>query len=290
MTSAPTQADDYTPEDLKLVQSGCLEVAVRFGDILDAVVVVGGMVPPLLVDLTRTRDAYKEQNPIERHIGTQDLDLGFRIAVLDEERYREISRRLRQHKFEPDKNADGNFTNHRWKHTEFEKLTLDFLISPVEESDTGGGIRNLENDFSAIIIPGLELAFQDIRQVELSGEMLNGSTVTRSIPVCGPGAFVVLKALAWRMRGAQKDAYDLFYIIRNYGEGPEAVANHLRPLLEYEDGEAVSAVNFLAEDFKSPEGAGPIAVSEFVHGHGGDESLKADVAAFTNDLVGRLNV
>jgi predicted nucleotidyltransferase len=43
-----------------------------------------------------------------------------------------------------------------------------------------------------------------------------GERASREIWVCGPGAFVVLKALAFRTRGENKDAYDLYYVIRNY--------------------------------------------------------------------------
>jgi hypothetical protein len=32
-------------------------------------------------------------------------------------------------------------------------------------------------------------------------------------------AYVVLKALAFDSRGENKDAYDLFYVVRNYGVG-----------------------------------------------------------------------
>jgi len=37
----------------------------------------------------------------------------------------------------------------------------------------------------------------------------------------GPGAFVVLKALAFKGRGENKDAYDLYHLVRNFGEGVE---------------------------------------------------------------------
>ena len=52
--------------------------------------------------------------------------------------------------------------------------------------------------------------------------------------MCGPGAYVVLKALAFRGRGEPKDAYDLFYVLRNYGEGPQSIANALHPIIEDE--------------------------------------------------------
>lgn len=289
MADLPQTADDYTPEDLKLVQSGCLEVAVRFGDLLDDVVIVGGLVPTLLIDLGREHSPSTDQSVIDRHVGTRDLDLGFAVALLDEERYKEISQRLRQHDFQPDENEAGNLTTHRWKHADHETLTIDFLIPPVEEGDQGGHIRNLESDFSALIVPGLDLAFEDIEHIEMSGTILNGSEVTRSLPVCGPGAFVVLKALAWKLRGKQKDAYDLFYVVRNYGNEPGAVAERLQPFLATGNPETEEAARVLKQDFDASD-VGPTAVSEFVYGHSDDEALKADVRAFIGGLLRLLDV
>lgn len=284
MTDLPQTADDYTPDDLKLVHSGCLEVAVRFGDLLDDIVIVGGLVPALLVDLGREHSPSTSWSAIDRHVGTQDLDLGFAVALLDEERYKEIAQRLRQHDFQPDENEEGNRTTHRWKHADHENLTIDFLIPPVEDDDQGGQIRNLESDFSALIVPGLGLAFEDIEHIAMSGTILNGSDVTRPLPVCGPGAFVVLKALAWKRRGNQKDAYDLFYVVRNYGTEPGAVAERLQPFLAAGNPEAEEAARVLKQDFDASD-VGPAAVSEFVHGHSDDEALKADVSAFIGDLL-----
>ncbi len=45
--------------------------------------------------------------------------------------------------------------------------------------------------------------------------------------MCGPGAYVVLKSLAFRSRGENKDAHDLYYLVRNYGTGIEDVASRL---------------------------------------------------------------
>lgn len=41
--------------------------------------------------------------------------------------------------------------------------------------------------------------------------------------VSGPGAFVVLKGLAFRLRGENKDAYDLVYVLLEYGNGLDDV-------------------------------------------------------------------
>ena len=49
MDNVPRTAEDYGPEDLRQVKAGCLEVATRLGDLLNDLVIVGGLVPALLV-------------------------------------------------------------------------------------------------------------------------------------------------------------------------------------------------------------------------------------------------
>jgi len=95
-------------------------------------------------------------------------------------------------------------------------VTVDFLIPPSRDTDQGGRLRDIEKDFAAIISPGLKLAFQDRRRVRISGKIIFGENASREARVCGPGAFVVLKAFAFKGRGENKDAYDLYYLARNF--------------------------------------------------------------------------
>lgn len=78
--------------------------------------------------------------------------------------------------------------------------------------------------------------------------------------VCGPGAYIVLKALAFGSRGENKDAYDLFYVVRNLGLDVEDVAAHLRPLLV--DRAASEAITLLRRDFLDHDGIGPRRVAD----------------------------
>jgi len=76
----PRHRSGYTPEDLAQVKSVCLTVAVTLGAYLDDICVVGGLVPPLLIDTVRT------EVDDDLHPGTNDLDVGLAIALLDEQR------------------------------------------------------------------------------------------------------------------------------------------------------------------------------------------------------------
>ena len=155
MPEKPLFAQDYTKENVELVRQTCLYVSTKLGDLLDDLVVVGGLVPSLLIP--------DESLPAgeDVHIGTMDLDLGLSLAILDRERYEDLTQRLYRSGFEPDENEEGNTTLQRWKVRASSglKVTVDFLIPPSIDTDKGGDLRHIEKDFAAVVTPGLRLAF-----------------------------------------------------------------------------------------------------------------------------------
>lgn len=65
----PTIASQYPSGQTARIRATCLLLATRLGDLMDDLVVVGGLVPSLLID----------QEPLpgaSLHTGTMDLDLG----------------------------------------------------------------------------------------------------------------------------------------------------------------------------------------------------------------------
>lgn len=270
----PRRASDYTPEQVRLARSTCLYVATKLGDLMDEIVVVGGLVPSLLID----QSGLPPETPA--HVGTMDLDIGLDLAILDEGLYHTLSERLREAGFEQALNNKGRPMRQTWQIAKPKSVTVDFLISPSLETDRPGGLRNLESDFAAFIAPGLKLAFTDRRRIRIDGETPFGETAARNVWVCGPGAFVALKALAMGSRGLNKDAYDLYYVIRNFGTGVADVAACLRLLLV--TSEAQKALEVLQDDFLSHDGIGPR--SQFIQG-GPDDEIQADVVSFVKQLV-----
>jgi hypothetical protein len=238
-------------------------------------VVVGGLAPSLLIDQVNLPEG------VDSHVGTRDLDVGLTVALLDEQWYATLTERLRSAGFSPDVNEEGNPTRQRWKIEDTAKVTVDFLIQPTLPGDRGGRIRDIEPDFAALIAPGLNLAFIDRRRVTLSGQTFWGEEATREVWVCGAGAYIVLKALAFRDRGENKDAYDLFYVIRNFGMGVSDVADALRPLMD--DPSAVKADEILEQDFSDHDAVGPRRVAEFLTG-GPDDAIQSYAVGFVEEL------
>lgn len=277
VSKEPRVAADYAPGCSRLVRQTCLEVATRLGDFREQMCVVGGLVPSLIIDQSQRAVG------IDAHIGTIDLDLGLSIVVLDERLYEQIAKRLRQADFTPDVNPAGNPTTQRWRSQA--GVTVDFLIPPTANTDQGGRLRNLEDDFAAIITPGLDLAFQDAQRVQLRDALAGGrGEATREILVCGPGAFLVLKALAFDKRGKPKDAYDLFYVLRNHTDGVERVAQRIVGFGERAEVRQATAV--LRRDFTTTDSVGPANVAEFLGGP--NDELQADVAGFVRLLLAGL--
>ena len=279
MTAKPTTRDGYSGDQLDLVTRACLYVFTKLGDLCDEVVVVGGLVPYLLVD--------QDDPPmlLGTHSGTMDLDLGLALAVLDQQRYQDLSARLRSAGFSPDVNSAGNTTRQRWVTNSGPRVTIDFLIPPQVGNGQPGTLFHIENDFAAIITEGLGLAFRDRRSVTLSGYTLAEERATRDIPVCGPGAFTVLKALAFRNRGENKDAYDLHYVLSGLGAG--AVAQSLTPLLP--DERVQRALDIIRADFTEHDAIGPRRVAQFLP-YGLDDEVQADVVGQALALLRELEM
>jgi hypothetical protein len=276
MPDKPAYAGGYSKDQMERVRSTCLYVATRLGDYMDDVVIVGGLVPSLLID--------DDSLPIgaDKHVGTMDLDIGLNLAIFEDSRYQAITDRLRNAGFVQDINKQGNQTRQRWKIEASEKVAVDFLIPPGTPEDIGGTIKDIEKDFAALITPGLRIAFIDRRKILLTGKTLFGGKASRNIWVCGPGAFVVLKALAFRSRGENKDAYDLYYFIRNFGAGIGDIATALKPLIN--EAEVKQTLNILEYDFAVHDSIGPVQVAQFLT-MDKDDDIQADVVGLVRRLV-----
>lgn len=280
MPEKPNTAAGYLPDQVERVKSTCLYLATKFGDLMDDLVVVGGLVPALLVD--------QESLPsgASSHVGTLDLDLGLSFALVGEERYQAIAERLREAEFTQDVNEKGNVTRQRWRVSD-PAVMVDFLIEPENAGARPGGMFSLTSDLAAMVTPGLHLAFKDNQVVTIRGRTIMGEEASRDIRVCGAGAYMILKALAVRKRGKRKDAYDLFYVLRNYGRGVSDVAEKVRSLLP--DKSVEEALAYLRDDFGNAEAVGPMRVAAFLYGRP-DAAIQADAVGFIRELLQELGL
>jgi len=272
MTRVPRTADEIPLGQAQYVRNACLYIASVLGELMSEVRVVGGIVPSLIVRQDDSSDGFLQ------HAGTIDLDLGISLALADPSRSFDFIEPLRTAGFSQDTSGTTGRTTSRWRidGPNGQRATVDFLV-PAGPDDRPNAVM-LGDGVSAFATPGLSLAFLDFEVVSIEGNTPFGDHAAENIWVCGPGAFIVLKALAFGSRRFPKDAYDLYYVLRYFGRGVGDVTPRFAPLLGDHSGR--KAVDILARDFTEPDDDGPRLVAEFL----GDESSQ-DVRA---DVVGQI--
>lgn len=150
---------------------------------------------------------------------------------------------------------------------------MDFQIPADDQSPSPGSVHNLTEDLAAIVTPGLELAFDDIRRITLDHTSPKGDKITREIQVCGPASLLILKGLAIKERDKLKDYYDIFYILHNWSGGVEKIAERTNDLQQFDDqGHIPASIENLERDFQDMEHVGPRSVARFLFGEDFDKN------------------
>ena len=267
--------NEYTSDGLLLVKRTCLTIAQTLGDAMEKdAVIVGGLVPVLL---------YQHVTPVweyGEHAGTADIDLALDLVILDRERYESVADRLQHSGFRPDVNDKGNLVRQRWRSEQ--GGLVDFVMPPVPPDTEGGRQQPLTAELAAMTMGGLELALQHRVQVTLVGRDLDDRNVERTVPVCSPEVFMVLKGLALAGRMKPKDAYDMHYVLLHDSKGASGLGDALRAL---GPNEAITrALGFLERDYREVDGRGPRDVCAFLNEPKNDE-LAGQALAYMREFL-----
>jgi hypothetical protein len=117
-------------------------------------------------------------------------------------------------------------------------------------------------DFAVQRADGTDLAMRFNQMVAVRGAMPNGGSNQIEIAVCSIPALLAMKGYAVHNRLKPKDAYDIYYCIRNYPDGIDALAKDCMPLLNVPSG--ATGYGFINEKFDVADGFGPVCVKNFV--------------------------
>ncbi|MBN9220167.1 MAG: nucleotidyl transferase AbiEii/AbiGii toxin family protein [Mesorhizobium sp.] len=252
ITSDPQSAADYEDRTTRAVKGVLVEIGQILGSFKGKFAVIGGAVPWLLLD--------NEDMP---HVGTLDVDLGLNPEALGDGEYVTLVEALMGHGYK-----------------QREELRRFQLVREVPLNDGGAPIdivvdflmpRDAEivknrppilTDFAVQRADGADLALRFYQLVAITGDMPEGGTNRVEVAVCSIPALLAMKGHALNGRHKQKDAYDIYYSIRNYPDGIEALAEACRPLLEQESG--ARGYQYIADKFDALDGYGATSVRKFV--------------------------
>ena len=116
--------------------------------------------------------------------------------------------------------------------------------------------------FAVIRADGAELALRFYEMVQIDGLMPEGGHNRVRIAVASIPALLAMKGFALEGRYKQKDAYDVYYCVRNFPGGHGILAEACRPLIEHQD--AIAGYEHINAKFETVESFGPTSVRRFV--------------------------
>lgn len=255
----PPEYGDRTTEAVKSV---LIEIAQALGSYEGKYAVVGGAVPWLLAN-----------NPDMPHIGTIDIDLSLKPEELGAYEYTGLIEALLKAGYRQEKDRKVYQLVRTIPGVEGEPpidIEVDFMVprGAVLMKNEAPIVEN----FAVLKADGAELANEYQELVTIEGSMPDGAKNRVQIAVASIPALLAMKGLALKGRLKNKDAYDVYYCIRNYKDGPESLAKACAPLLEKAAGKA--GYSIIAEKFESQDSLGPNNVRKFMEGEGilGDRS------------------
>lgn len=239
---------DYDDVLVQAAYTVMLELFHLLGEYRDDIVIIGGWVPALLI------------SPKDKHVGSIDVDLALNHNVLQDPGYETIRDLLLRHGYKQDNKQPFIF----WRLVTCEdrmiEVEVDFLAGEYE--GTGKHHRTqIVQDIRARKARGCELAFQLKKEVSIDGILPDGAEDTVKVCVASIVAFIVMKGMALSRRVKEKDPWDIYYCIRNWNSGLDALLEEFQPYVKH--GLVREGLQNIAEKFASPDHIGPKSVADF---------------------------
>jgi len=253
--SQPDIATDYDDRGARAAHAVLLELGQVLGAHRDAIVVIGGSVPSLLLP---------GANPA--HIGSLDIDLDLDPEKLADHGYADLIEKFNAAGYE--RNVEGLKAFQLRRIVDLRDggepiaVIVDLLMPKGAKTKKNRpqlieGLRVQEAD-------GGDVALRHNLKIMIEGTMPDGRKNKVEMLIASIPALLVMKGYALIQRDKKKDAYDIYFCVRNYEEGIDALAAECKKLLD----EPVAREGYLniAQKFGSEDDFGPETVRLFSEG------------------------
>jgi len=269
---------DYNEDMVQAAHAVMLELVHILGEYREGIVLVGGWVPSLLFPAE-----------VERHIGSMDVDIALDHKLLEEAGYETICQKLQSRGYR--RSEDQPFIFFRDVPTVSGSISVEVDLLAGEYKGTGRRHRTQHvQDVNARKARGCDLVFPMAENIKITGKRPDGYQDSATIKIAGIVPFIVMKAMAMADREKEKDAYDIYYVLRHFAGGADDLIALFLPHLPH--GLIREGLEKLAEKFQSPNHIGPNFVADFEDVEDEDEReiLKRDVFERVDSLLRGLKI
>lgn len=284
----PRTAGDYQDGITAASRSGLAEVMTVLGAYRDALVLIGGWAPYIILEQQGEQTAF-QADAIQGdsfqvgfvHVGSIDIDLVVNPDLVNAESYATIVELLLDRGYKPC--ADSFF--------QFEKtirspqdgqeymIRVDFLVPrPWVGQGKSHRHRHVQRDLRARTLEGAEVALDHWFWYQLKAQLPDGAQARVRLKVADLVASLALKGIAIAERYAEKDAYDIYALCAHSRGGPQTVAAALKPFMSEEA--VKKGLRSIAQKFRALEAEGPTWVTKFLGGGDADTEARVRQDAF----------
>ncbi|MBI4401372.1 MAG: hypothetical protein HY581_07065 [Nitrospirae bacterium] len=270
----PRTAGDYQDGITTASRSGLAEVMITLGAYREALVLIGGWAPYLILEQSGEQRAFQAdafQGDAFQvgfvHVGSIDIDLVVDPGLVNAEAYATIVELLldRGYKASGDSLFQFEKTIRSARDGQDYLIRVDFLTPmPLVGQGKSHRHRPVQRDLKARTLEGVEVALTHWFWYELEAQLPDGAQARVRLMVADLVASLALKGIAIGERYAEKDAYDIYALCAHYSGGPKAVAAALKPYLGEEP--VRRGLRSIAEKFRATDAEGPTWVSAFMGG------------------------
>lgn len=239
---------DYSEGQKEAAHRVLVELCALFSEYKDDLRIVGGWVPDLMF-------------PSEGHIGSIDVDLLLNHLALRDEGYQTMARILLKNGYEEHPEKYFSYLRHVAVEDVQYNVDVDILAGIY------GGTRQQKHSqhiqgMKALKATGGNFAFRfEAQHVRVEAKRPDGAIDVAHVPVIAVVPYLVMKTAALG-RGKEKDAYDIYFLIKHYHGGVEHLAKEFSVCSG--DTIVVDMKKKLSEKFASANHSGPVDVSSFL--------------------------
>jgi hypothetical protein len=242
-------ASDYAPREVEAARRVITELAQVLGEFREAMVLVGGWVPELLLS-----------NASSPHVGSIDVDLLLDPSKLRSGKYVGLLEMLERNGYRAGEKTFQYYKEVRVDERDPIRVDVEFLVPAGARLGSRSTIRK---GFRALDADAGEFALDRSERLAMEGRMPDGRKNKIEIMITRIEAFIVMKSFAVSRRDKPRDSYDIYFCLLNYADGVSALAERLRPYLAVR--EVKNGLKLLADKFRDPDDYGPQSVANFLN-------------------------
>lgn len=284
----PRTARDYQDGITAASRSGLAEVMTTLGAYRDALVLIGGWAPYLILEEFGEEGAFQggafQADAFQVgfvHVGSIDIDLVVDPDLVDQARYSTIVDLLLDRGYEsgPDPLYQLEKVIRSPRDGQDYLIRVDFLTPrPLPGEGRAHRHRQVQRDLRARTLEGAEVALTHWFWYELEAQLPDGALARVRLKVADLVGSLVLKGIAIGDRYVEKDAYDIYALCAHYRGGPAAVTQVLAPFLGEDAVER--GLQAICARFRAVDAEGPTWVATFLGGADPEVQIRIRQDAF----------